>query len=761
MSSDNNHLYEFGSFQLNPTESLLLQNGQPVRIPPKTLELLLFFIKRSNQIIDKETIMREVWHSTFVEDANLTVHISTIRKILAKDPEKSVSIETYPRRGYRFVGDIRSVSIGNGNLAEEVTVSENQTTSEIQTQTDNQNIQPGEGVSYRETVEKKTIQDLQNDSSFSSHQATDSQKKSPDANQRDKNRLTVFAAVILIAVLASAFALYKAFNRRSPFQEMKITRILDTGKTRQVSVSPDGKYIAQVISDEGKQSLWLKHLTSNSNVQLIAPDAVSYSPLTFSNDGSYIYFVSNPKNGSKGTLFQIPVLGGEPKKILDNAGGEISFAPDGERFVFTKNVSPDETALVIANINGHEERQLIVRRKPESFGSSPAWSPDDKTIAFSHGTSAGDRASVISIISVEDGTERQLSARKWRAVGRLAWLNDGSGLIGPTIDLTGLESGQLWLFPFPSGEPQRITNDLHSYGGTSLTADSKTLVTIQDDIRRNIWLVPDGDSNQARSLTDNAPDAYRFVTWTPDKRIIYPSLLSGNRDLWIMNADGSNQRQLTATPHNDILPAVCQEGQFVVFASNRDSRGTVNIWRMNIDGTNLIQLTHGSDEVLPNCTPDGKWVIYVSGGNDSPPEKRTIWKVPIEGGEPVQITSNPSFYPHISPDGKQIACWYKQDKTASWKVAIIPIEGGEPTTFLDAAPNSQLRWLPHGNAITYIKNENSISNIWSQPISGGPPQQLTKFTNEQIWNFDWSSDNQLICSRGITTTSAILISNFR
>lgn len=760
MSKKENVLYEFGDFRLDPIQKTLFQNEKPQRLPARAFDLLLALVGKSNQIVEKDELMQEVWGDTFVEEANLTVHISNLRKTLANGNgagnENNGFIETIPRRGYRFVGDVRKIILDNEITAADIPIFKVETPGESQDQRTNSDLES------RENTSKGNFVNQQFPLNSASKPVPGNLDKSPAFNRWHKNRLVIFASIIiLIAVIGAAYSIYKPSKSRPSFQTMKITRILDTGKTREMSISPDGKYVAQTVSDDGKQSLWLKHLASNSNVQLIAPDAVRYSPLTFSNDGSYIYFVLTPRNDSKGTLYQIPVLGGEPKKILEDASGAISFAPDGERFVFTRNIAPDETALIIANINGNEERQLAVRRKPESFSASPAWSPDGKTIACPYGISIGDRTSNISLISIDDNKERNLSNQKWRAIGRGTWLNDASALIFSAMEPTGPEAAQIWLFPFPSGEPQRITNDLNSYGSVSLTTNSKTLVTVQDEIRRNIWLIPNGDTTQAKSLTNDVPDAYRFVSWAPDKRIVYPSLLNGNRDLWLMNDDGSNRKQLTATPHNDILPDVCGDGRYVVFASNRDSRGTVNIWRVSINGTNPVQLTHGNDEVLPNCTPDGKWVVFVAGGNDNPPEKRTIWKVPVEGGEPVQITSSASFGADVSPDGKQIVCWYKQDKSAPWKAAIIPIEGGQPTAFLDAAPNSQLRWSPDGSAVAYIKTENSVSNIWSQPINGGSPKQLTNFTTEQIWQFDWSSDDRLICSRGITTTSAILISDFK
>lgn len=87
---------------------------------------------------------------------------------------------------------------------------------------------------------------------------------------------------------------------------------------------------------------------------------------------------------------------------------------------------------------------------------------------------------------------------------------------------------------------------------------------------------------------------------------------------------------------------------------------------------------------------------------------------------------------------------------------------GPPIKIFDVTRTTifRLRWTPDGQAITYINTRDAVSNIWSQPISGGPPKQLTQFTSEQIEAFDWSRDGQLICSRGYTARDVVLISNF-
>src|SRR5262249_25603986 len=150
------------------------------------------------------------------------------------------------------------------------------------------------------------------------------------------------------------------------------------------------------------------------------------------------------------------------------------------------------------------------------------------------------------------------------------------------------------------------------------------------------------------------------------------------------------------------------------------------------DGNNPEQLTHGTGEIQPSFSPDGRWVVYTSGGPENDAEKRTVWRISVDGGEPVRLTTSPSNWPNISPDGRFIACQYKPDPTSAWKIAVIPFEGGQPVKLFDVVPASPLRWMPDGTAIAYINTRGDISNIWSQPVDGGLPRQLTRFTSEKI-----------------------------
>lgn len=100
-------LYEFGSFQLDPPERVLLCDGQPVSMPPRAFDLLVLLVERRGHLIEKDELLKTVWHGSFVEEGNLSVAVSVLRKALNDDRGQHKYIETVSKRGYRFVAEVR------------------------------------------------------------------------------------------------------------------------------------------------------------------------------------------------------------------------------------------------------------------------------------------------------------------------------------------------------------------------------------------------------------------------------------------------------------------------------------------------------------------------------------------------------------------------------------------------------------------------------------------------------------------------------
>lgn len=589
--------------------------------------------------------------------------------------------------------------------------------------------------------------------------------------KRHKAGAAIALLTLILLIAAVGYGLYRLVGQdkhSAPFQTMKVTRLTTTGRVADAAISPDGKYVAFVQEDPEGQSIWMRHVATSSNVQIGPTADAQYREVIFSPDGNYVYYARQENGMPANYLYQVPVLGGPPRKITERVHGGITFSPDGKQIAFARwrparGEGPrSEKLLMVMNADGTGERKLTSRWTPENIWDS-AWSPDGRVIAFTVQNLQDNSYTIVEALPA-DGTEKPIRSQKWFNVGRIAWLPDGSGLLVPGSDKPSSPS-QIWHLAYPSGETRRITNDLNGYDNVSLTADSKALVTVQSDQSSNIWVAPGGDAARAKQITSGggqagAGDSGGGVCWTPDGKIVYDSLAGGRLDLWIMNGEGTGQRQLTSEAGSNIYPCVSPDGRYIVFDSDR--AGRTDVWRIDLDGNNPTQLnTDGG--WFPICSVDGKWVVYQvqSGGN------HLLWKVPTEGGVPVQLGNDNDVVqrPSISPDGKLIACnFIPPGSDWQMRIAALSFEDGKPVHVFDIMtinPFRELRWTGDGRYVTYAETHRGVSNLWGQPLAGGPPVQLTNFKSDLIFSWDWSRDGKVACARGTQTSDVVLISDFR
>ncbi len=567
--------------------------------------------------------------------------------------------------------------------------------------------------------------------------------------------------VIFIVILAAlGYGIYRFANQRTPAPSsptINMTRLTSTSKVFDGTISPDGKHVVYGMEDAGKQSIWIRQVGTSSNVQIVPPAEAGYANFNFTRDGKYLYFNKKEKNGPD-SLYEMPAFGGMARKIIENVSARAALSPDGRRIAFIRGGPwEEENSLILANTEDHEERVIATRKGPDNFAGAITWTPDGKSITCV----AGEHAKKLIEISLDSGAEKPVHTPKWFAIATIEWLRAGNGLIVTAKEQMRSSPWQIWYLSYPSGQARKITNDFSNYTNVSVTADASALVVTKRETTSHIWLAPNGDASRAKQLTTGMgrEDGYPAVNWTPDGRIIYDSTASGGRHIWIMNADGSDQRQLTDGAYEDQGVRVSRDGRYIVFTSNRT--GTYHIYRMDIDGNNLKRLTNGPGEIGPSFSPDGKWVICSS------PNYRS-WKVPVDGGELVELTKN-GWVSGMSPDGKLVA--YVRPSGAGavfWNISIMPFEGGPSLKSFDVTSDSRpvARWTPDGRAIIYNLTHggllSGVTNLWIQAFDGGPSKQLTNFTAATFFSFTWTPDGKWL-AYGRTTTSSdlVLINNFQ
>ena len=579
--------------------------------------------------------------------------------------------------------------------------------------------------------------------------------------RQHKRGALLFGAAFILMAGSVLYTLYRLSSRTGAGAlrarpERSMTKLTTSGRARHAAISPDGKYVVYAANGDAGQSLWLRQAGTTRDVQIDAHG--DYGKLTFSPDGTRLYYTN-----FFGDLYQMPILGGVKNKITAGVDSPVTFSPDGSRLAFVRQNHPakGESSLIVANSDGSEERVLAARKKRDRFASArPAWSPDGKSIACA-ASSNDSHVAYVNVIEVrlEDGTERTISPQRWFEVGAVAWLAGGDGLVVLASEQEGILSPQIWQLSYPSGEVRRISNDFNAYGDLSLTADSDVLVTVLEGEFHNVWVLPEGKTAGARQIT-RAAGTYVDLRWTPDGKLVFASNASGGWEIWTLEQNGDVRKQLTVTSGANGTPMFTPDGRYIVFTSLR--AGTANIWRMDADGGNPKQLTSGDWEENVVCSPDGQWVVYESGRFG----EMGLWKVSLEGGAPVRLTEGASSLPAISPDGKQIAFSYKDSRADSReRVAVIPFGGGQPVRYFDIPvpfPWRGVKWAPDGRALIFIDTRGGVSNLWSQPIGGGPAKQLTDFKAEEIFYFDWSRNGEhLAFVRGSQFGDVVMISSFR
>ena len=594
----------------------------------------------------------------------------------------------------------------------------------------------------------------------------------PEKRHRFKSMRFVVAVLGLVITTGLGYGMFRFLNRieatNTRFQRISFTKLTTNGNALFASISPDGKYVAYVRSENGKESLWLRQVGTAGNLEVVPSREGHYLGVAFSPDGSFIYYGYALRSvNDAAEIYKVPVLAtGAPPVKVNPEEGPSSLSHDGKRIAFLRHSNANQSdMLVVAGADGSNEQTLATRKWPDRFDwgwpSAPAWTNDDKKLALTLVSSDANGFFVtIYELSLADRAENviTLSRQRFEQPNSVCLLSDATAVL-----LAGRAQGasfeQIWYLG-RDGSARAITNDLSDYRAMVLTSDSKSLVTTQTQSLGNIWVAPKGDSAHATQITSGL-GRYFDLSAAPDSKIVYASDASGSADIYETDASGT-VRQLTSGMKRNYAPAVSLDNRFIVFHSNRS--GIFQIWRMDRDGSNPVQLTTGNSESnWPQFSSDGKWVFYQ---HFEPGTSATIWRVPIEGGTPAKVVDGFVIRPAISPDGKWLGFWQNDGQPNTlWRLAIFSLESGKQARTFEVASTVQvgwdslLRWSADSQSLTFVDNRGGRENIWSQPIDGSSAKQLTDFTDRDIFSFDWSREGTLVASKGVITSDVVLISD--
>jgi len=589
---------------------------------------------------------------------------------------------------------------------------------------------------------------------ISSAQLASAATQAPPAKKTLPRAAIAAAAVILLA--AVSFVAYRMLNRHASFnlQNMQIAKLTENGKAAMAALAPDGRYAAYAMRDGENQILWVRQVATKSDVQILPPDLADFWGLTFSPDGNYIYYVRSDKSTQLyHYLYSIPVLGGTPRQLLRDVDSPVGFAPDGKQIAYLRGI-PDQNIiqLRIAAADGSNDRSLANVQAEALFMTGPSWSPDGQNIAASFLRIGSQRAFALNVIRVSDGSVKTLTTED-DFLGRPTWLPEGDGLLVP-VGVKKENRTQIWQVTYPGGERSRFTNDLDNYGGhLDVTRDGKMLAAVDSKRVANIWTAPAGDSAQAKELPSEGGNDTGVAPGPGGKVLVR----GRDEELVVMNPDGTQRTTPIPSVRNFNSLSNCGD-RYLLFDNYTGTQ--VQLLRADVDGSNPVTLAP-QDVGASVCSSDGTWLAYTI----SDPSGTKIYRQAVEGGSPTQIASSAGGAGFaMSADDKFIAYTFQEGKPVPIvKFAVVSATGGPPLyVFTLPTGAALLHWSPDSKAVQYRMTRAGAANVWEQPLSGGPPRQVTHFTSGRIFDFSWTRDGkQLLLSKGDITSDVVLISNFR
>ena len=561
----------------------------------------------------------------------------------------------------------------------------------------------------------------------------------------------------LLFLPAAARWVNRVVDPANPAQQVKenaapwnIKQFTSTGTSVVAAISPDGKLVAHAEEQNGRQRLVVTSpSTFGWSVAVPPEDNVKYLGITFSRDGSYLYFTRTENNGP-GVLYRLAWPGNNPVQVKKQVDSPISISPQGDRFAFVRYTRGKEYALILSNIDGSNEEVLATRNDGDKLSVyGPAWSPDGKTVICPESRWKPKYHDTLVAFDVNNKSEQVIDGPSWFQIVQVGWQEDMTSLVISARE-NNSSPFHLWRIQWPDGMAQRITGDLDDYQGVSISGGK--IVTIKTNLSWRLWVSTPGDLQQATLITSGVGFRYGLA-WTSRGRIVYSSMAQDKFNISRINPDGSDPVQLTINAGDNYTPAASADGRYIVFASDRN--GQFNIWRMNADdGSDPVQLTFTDGNFYPSCSSDNEWVAF----DNLTDSEASVWKVPLQGGEPVKIGEKYRM-PVFSPDNQVVACRYNEVSDAD-DVAIFPAHGGQALRYVKVPKQEAqvVRWLPDGRQLTYVKNTKGYANIWSFDLDNGAEKQLTNFNSDQIYAYAWSPDyKQVACQRGTKTSDVTII----
>jgi Tol biopolymer transport system component len=516
--------------------------------------------------------------------------------------------------------------------------------------------------------------------------------------------------------------------------------------------SADGRSIAFVAPANGHRQIWVRLLAGGTALQLTR-DAIDHlQPRWTPDSAAIVYFTASAGGAGEGTLWEVPALGGPPRRIVTaTSGGDLSH--DGKRLAVFQ-LDAGRTVLSIITRDGSSATRTTTL--PEGFiYLDPRWSPDDRWIAFQRSDPA-EFNHYVAVIPANGGDPRDIA--RGDALGGLAWTPDGSGVVysssqGSTVLYP--PTMNLRMAPLNGGGDQQLTFGDDSFVQPDIDASGALTVSRVKSVS-DLWKIPvtGAPAENARTATriTRQTSAAQVPSLSPDeKEIVYLSDDGGHGNLWIAATDGSEVRQLTFEGDAKVsigVPVWSPTAGTISFIMSRGGTGVQ--WLINRDGSGLRQFVTG---LWAHWSPDGRWLYHVVARDNA----YTIQKTSPDGGEPITVRTDDVVAPMLGRDGTLFFASPTRRTNGPWEwnlrkarpetataIDLVKVSGSRIPVRM-AAFNPTLS--PDEKWLAQPLIDGAATNLWLISAADGSMRRITDFGDRAVViarRVSWSRDSRFI-----------------
>ncbi len=540
--------------------------------------------------------------------------------------------------------------------------------------------------------------------------------------------------------------------------DMRVIRLTDLpGLEESPAISPDGRSVAFTAGVSGKRQVFVQLLAGGAPLQ-ITRDTVDHEYPRWSLDSSSILYFSPAVSGTvQGSIWEIPALGGVPRRVVNSVGCADISPTDGRLALF--RLAKEGIQLVTAPTEG-SRFDVVAEFAPATYYLYPRWSPDGRWIAFQRGDNI---RFDIFVAPVTGGEPHQLTHDNNMMSG-FAWLPDSTGIVysssrGGTMPY--LPTLSLWQVTLRDGHVRQLVSGETSYMSPDISKSGAILVS-RMKLQTDIWKFPvDGlpaeNTRRGVRVTRQTGQVLTPTASPGDKEVAFLSDSGGHANIWVVNTESGGLRQITHERDPNVavgVPVWSPDGHAIAFVSSRGNQGlTFGVWVVDSDGSNLRNV--GNPGLGPAWSPDGRWVYY-STWSGVAATAVVLKKVPADGGLAVTVRTE-RLRNVIGLHGATLYYLVERpfvDGTPESEIRAATPEDA-PFRVLARIPSSRAPiWQivnpalsPDGKWLAQALTDGFTTNVWALSTTTGEWRQITDFGERATFiarRVSWSSDGRSI-----------------